>query len=80
MKAEKKVGLEVFRVGCLIMVGCFALFGGGVSAQDETLKAIGALGASNLYMTYIAVGSVADGHKHDAYDDDEAEKLLASIS
>ena len=80
MKPRKVARLEGSRVVCLVLIGCFALSGGLASAQDETLKTIGALGASNLYMTYIAVGAVADGDEHDGYDDESAEKLLSSIS
>jgi hypothetical protein len=49
-------------------------------AQNEELTTIGAIGASNMYVTYIAVGSVADGHAQKVYDDDTTSNLLQSLA
>ena len=68
------------RLGLLGIAGFFLLASGTVSAQDKMLRTIGALGASNLYMTYVSIGTVADGHVKKSYDDNAAENLLSSIS
>ena len=49
-------------------------------AQDEELTAIGALGASTMYVTYMAVGSISDGHANEVYDDQTTSSLLQSLA
>jgi hypothetical protein len=49
-------------------------------AQNEELTAIGALGASTMYVTYMAVGSISDGHANDVYDDQTTSNLLQSLA
>ncbi len=49
-------------------------------AQNEELTTIGALGASTMYVTYMAVGSISDGHANEVYDDETTSNLLQSLA
>ena len=50
-----------------------------LSAQEEALSTIGTLGASNLYVTYLAIGALADAHSSDVYDDAQVIQLMQEI-
>jgi hypothetical protein len=62
---------------CLVLV--IFLVGTEIPAQDVNLQAVGALSSANLYLTYIAIGSVADGHSREVYSNEFADSLLSSI-
>ena len=66
------------RLILLFVVLC--LFVLPLSADNEELTTIGALGASTMYATYMAVGSISDGHAHDVYDDATTASLLQSLA
>ena len=60
----------------------FLILAGGVSVFGQTaaLSSVGALGASNLYMSYMAIGAVTDAHAHGAYEDGTAMELVRSFA
>jgi hypothetical protein len=51
-----------------------------VAAENEELTTIGALGATTMYTTYMAIGSISDGHANDVYDDETTSGLLQSLA
>ena len=63
----------------LVVWVLLSLFGGGVFAQEEALSAVGALGASYMYTSYLSIGAVADGHYYEVYDDETAGQLMEEI-
>jgi hypothetical protein len=63
---------------CIVLFASF--IGQKISAQDANLQAVGALGSANLYLTYISIGSVADGHSRELYSDEFAASVLTSIT
>lgn len=48
-------------------------------AQEEALSAVGALGASYMYSSYLSIGAIADGHYYEVYDDETAVQLMEEI-
>ena len=66
------------RLISLIAVLCFVSI--PLLAQNEELTTIGALGASTMYVTYMAVGSISDGHANEVYDDETTSSLLQSLA
>jgi hypothetical protein len=48
--------------------------------QSAALSSVGALGASNLYMSYMAIGAVTDAHAYGAYEDAAAVELVKSFA
>jgi len=65
------------RLISLIAVLCFVSL--PLPAQNEELTTIGTLGASTMYVTYMAVGSISDGHANEVYDDETTSSLLQSL-
>ena len=63
---------------CLVLI--FLFIGQKIFAQDANLRAVGALSSANLYLTYISIGSVADGHSRELYSDEFAASVLTSIT
>jgi hypothetical protein len=51
-----------------------------IPAQDTNLQAVGSLSSANLYLTYISIGAVADGHSRELYSDEFAASLLTNIT
>lgn len=45
-------------------------------AQDTLLETCGVLSAQGIYVTYYAIGSLADGYASGAYDDETATQIL----
>ena len=70
----KKVIFLVFLIGLLCLSGSL-LF-----AQEETLSSVGALGASNVYVTYLAIGAIADEHANEVYDDETTIELMQVLA
>jgi hypothetical protein len=64
-------------VGAAVVFLCLAA--AVVPAQDEALIAIGALGASYLYSTYLSIGAIADGHYYEVYDDQTTSDLMGEL-
>lgn len=64
------------------VVSLLFILGGGasLSGQSAALSTVGALGASNLYMSYMAIGAVSDAHAHGAYKDEAAMELVRSFA
>jgi hypothetical protein len=57
-----------------------ALIAGAVSAQetsepDPRMVAVGSLSASNLYLSYLVLGTVADGYKTGSYNEVETRSI-----
>jgi hypothetical protein len=50
-----------------------------IFAQADLLDSIGALGAGYMYTSYMAIGTVADGHFFEVYDDETTLQLLEEI-
>ena len=48
-------------------------------ASDLQLETIGASGGSNLYLTYLAIGVIADSHTKEVYDKEQAVSFVNSI-
>jgi hypothetical protein len=48
-------------------------------ASDLQLETIGAAGGSNLYLTYLSIGVIADSHTKDVYDKEQAKSFVNSI-
>ncbi len=48
-------------------------------ASDLQLETIGAAGGSNLYLTYLSIGVIADSHTKDVYDKEQAKSFVSSI-
>lgn len=49
------------------------------SEGDSALQAVGGLGASNLYLTYISIGSVYDNYVANVYDSQTSRNLVLSL-
>jgi len=64
-----------------ITVGVILLLVGitGVFAQEEALSSVGALGTAYIYTTYLSVGTIADSHSYEVYDDKTTIQLLEEI-
>lgn len=58
----------------ILLAGLF--LGNMVYAGETELETIGAISASNLYVTYLAIGSMADGFEKKTY---EAKQAATSI-
>ena len=63
----------------LIVAVLFCGVAFGTLAQEEALSAVGALGASYMYTSYLAIGTLADGHYYEVYDDETAVQLMEEI-
>jgi hypothetical protein len=63
----------------LIAVVLICLGSLGIFAQADLLDSIGALGAGYMYTSYMAIGTVADGHFFEVYDDETTIQLLEEI-
>jgi hypothetical protein len=48
--------------------------------KDRYLEALGGLSASHLYQTYLNIGLLADSVEKEAYTQEEADKMLASVT
>jgi hypothetical protein len=48
-------------------------------ASDLQLETIGASGGSNLYLTYLSIGVIADAHTKEVYDKDQTVSFVNSI-
>ena len=48
-------------------------------ASDIQLETIGALGGSNLYLTYLSIGVIADAHTKEVYDKEQTVSFVNSI-
>ena len=49
-------------------------------AQDPRMRTVGELASTNLYLTYISIGAVADSHSRQIYGDEFAASLMKSIA
>lgn len=66
---------------CLLLFISFSSFSQTCEERETSLlEGIGALSASYIYTTYIAVGSVWDGYVGNAYTDKSANEILAGQS
>ena len=70
----KNVIFLVFLIGLLCLSGPLSF------AQEEALSSVGALGASNFYITYLAIGAIADGHANEVYDDETTIELMQVLA
>jgi hypothetical protein len=48
-------------------------------ANDLKLEAIGAMGGSNIYLTYISIGVIADCYANGVYEKEQTVNLISSI-
>jgi hypothetical protein len=48
-------------------------------ASDLQLETIGASGGSNLYLTYLSIGVIADAHTKEVYDKDQTVSFVNSV-
>lgn len=62
-----------------IVLGLF-LFIAPVSASELQLQTIGAAGGSNLFLTYMSIGVIADAYQKDTYTAEKAAKYVNSIT
>ena len=60
----------------VVLMGLLCIAANNVFAQEEALSTVGVLGTSNIYITYVAIGAIADGHCYEVYDDDTAIELM----
>ncbi len=44
-----------------------------------TLETIGAMGASNIYLTYLSIGVLADGYENKVYDKQQAQQMVKEL-
>src|SRR5262249_15611171 len=51
-----------------------------LSPQDRSLEAVGGLSAAHLDQTYLNIGLLADATEKDAYSDEDARKILTTIT
>lgn len=51
-----------------------------VSSQTAALATVGALGAANLYLTYLSLGTIADGLAKEIYDKQSTIQLVDSVA
>ncbi len=49
-------------------------------ADDLQLETIGASGGSNLYLTYLSIGVIADAHTKEVYDKEQTVSFVNSIT
>lgn len=54
---------------------CVASFGGWAQDEDPALYAVGTLGVSNLYSSYVVLATVADGYASASYGETTARDL-----
>lgn len=74
-KAEK--GMPVYRYNKDILLEVSSDDAGGNSLLLET---IGASGGSNLYLTYLSIGVIADAHTKEVYDKSQTITFVNSIT
>ncbi len=55
------------------------LISSGAFASDLQLEIIGASGGSNLYLTYLSIGVIADAHTKELYDKEQTVSFVNSI-
>lgn len=48
-------------------------------ATDLQLETIGAASGSNLYLTYLSIGVIADSHAKEVYNKDQSKSFVSSI-
>jgi hypothetical protein len=48
-------------------------------ASDLQLETIGASGGSNLYLTYLSIGVIADAHTKEVYDKEQTVSFVNSV-
>ena len=70
----KKTGICI--LGLLLAIGL--VFAPPIAAQDEgiLLETIGVLSAQGLYLTYTAIGTLADGYNKDLYEEEFMLQIL----
>ena len=67
-------GLSVFLIGTMIL---FLSLPGQSSDNSILLESIGHFSGQAVYLSYISIGTIADGHAKDVYDDAATDELLA---
>jgi len=65
--------VKVFSLIAAILIASAAF------ASDLQLETIGASGGSNLYLTYLSIGVIADSHTKEVYDKEQAISFVNSI-
>ncbi|HCL56263.1 MAG TPA: hypothetical protein DHW82_04545 [Spirochaetia bacterium] len=63
----------------LILVFCSMVAVSSAYSGDLELETIGALGGANLYLSYMAIGAVADGYTKKVYDKKTAKGMIAEV-
>jgi hypothetical protein len=51
----------------------------GIYASTLKLQTIGAMGASALYLSYLSIGTVADGYSSKTYDEKRAADIVSEV-
>jgi len=69
---------ELLALCCLVLF--IAFINPEIPAQDANLRAVGSLSSANLYLTYVSIGAVADGHSRELYSDEFATSALTNIT
>ncbi len=65
---------------CLLLIPAFTSGGQGKGQNQQImLETIGQLSAQAVYLSYLATGTIADGHAKQIYDNDTAIELLSKI-
>jgi hypothetical protein len=73
---EVKTILRPVLIALLILAVCVpAVFAQENAEPDPSLVAVGSLSASNLYLSYLVLGTVADGYISGSYDDDTTKSI-----
>lgn len=66
--------VKFFTLAAAILISSAAL------ASDLQLETIGASGGSNLYLTYLSIGVIADAHTKEVYDKEQTISFVNSIT
>ena len=70
----KKIYITVYSLVLLLSVVSRPLY--SAAEKDLMLNVIGGLSAQGIYLTYVSIGSLVDGHVHKAYKDDFTRRLM----
>lgn len=65
--------LSAFLVVCLSLAALPAF------SNDLALETIGAMGGSNLYLTYLSIGTLADGYEKKVYEKNQANQMATEV-
>ncbi|MCX7787413.1 MAG: hypothetical protein N2442_06935 [Spirochaetes bacterium] len=67
------------RIASIALVVLFALSVSQGFSQEEYLSAIGGLGASNLYVSFLTIGMLGDAFEYGVYQPDTVKDILGEV-